>query len=255
MRSAEAGRSRAAPAGGDRPGSLRQRDQAGARQLKRLEDDFLSTAAKAASAASEVRPELRATARNRAQQRHRDRTHSREHDERARATLLRRVARCRARRPGGGGRVRRALREARERHPGGIADALTQPRRRQPTRKARPMLEAAPRRDAGPAAPARDHLGAASGTASATSSDALGIVRVLERPGRCCNFGASTETVKLEPAAAHAPRARGARPDVREARAGARDAHRPLPARLDRRVREAAQRRAAGAVRGAAARA
>ncbi len=47
----------------------------------------------------------------------------------------------------------------------------------------------------------------------------IGIAGVLERAGQMLHFGAAGESVRLDQAHAAAPRARGARPDVREARA------------------------------------
>ena len=94
-----------------------------------------------------------------------------------------------------------------------------------------------------------------SATAWATSCGASASPACSSAPGRSCSWGAAAESLALEPAAAHAPGARGARADVRQARPVAGDARRSVSACVDRRVREAAQRRAAGAVRGAAARA
>ena len=71
----------------------------------------------------------------------------------------------------------------------------------------------------------------------------IGIAGVLERAGQILQLGrrrASRST--LEPAAAHAHGARGARTHIRQARPGDGDARRSVSAALDRRVREAAQR-------------
>ena len=69
----------------------------------------------------------------------------------------------------------------------------------------------------------------------------IGIAGVLERAGQMLHWG-RRRIRQARPGRAPAPRARGARPDVREARAGDGHARGSVPAALDFRVREAARR-------------
>ena len=169
--------------------------------MKKLEDDFLSTAGQAAEAASEkVRPELRRILAYRAADRHRHGQDGGDQHDRAGAALLGRFARRRDRRPGSRGRSRHTLRAACERHPG-------RHRRRAgetpaPTRNrtdAGDMLRVAfstmrdlPRLHEITSVLIRHGLG--------DVVRRIGIASVLERAGQILNWGAIAESMRLEPA-------------------------------------------------------
>ena len=224
------------------------------RTMKKLEDDFLATASTRRRGDERAHPaRVAAHPAHRARDRHRDRTYRGAVDDGARAALLGRVDRRRARRHGSRRRGRQPLRAARKRHPRRHRRRAGHPSRRQEA--ALGVALHAPGRlqhDAGPPASAGNHVGDDPPRPGRHRPPHRRVQRARARRADP-RVGRVRRRDAARSAAARAAGAAGARSDVRQARASPRDPRRPLSAGVDRGAREAARGSSAGAVRGAAA--